>query len=443
VCVAIYVTIFNVTYYALVVPVFGAWGFGTWSDPIVYFWVSVLFCLVPACWMPIQFSRPSLLLFYVQYFLIYIPASFIVYTSVRPELSAHDGLRIVLAMFVGLSLIQAAYLVRVRSVSVLRITPDAFWICFTTIAGLMVVYLVIVFGRSFQLVSFQDVYTLRTAMSEAITATGSRFGLYAQSLLSAVAFPLLFAIGVVHRKRWVILPVAAGYVFLFGIGGAKSAALAIIYLPLTAILLSRPPRRIPNYFVLGLTLALSVGFLSKVLLPQQMHLTYTAVVHFRFFTVPPLTIPQYFEFFQEHPVTHLSHVTGFNWLIKYPYDLDIPYTIGMYFYNAPVGLNSAFWAGDGIAAFGLWGIPLLSMLCAFVFWVLDCVTAEFDPTFVGIALSFCTVFFGNVSLFTTLITGGLAGVMLLFLVAPRDNRGHIRLPGFLYLRPIVRKQASG
>src|SRR2546423_10831904 len=124
-------------------------------------------------------------------------------------------------------------------------------------------------------------------MSETITATGSRFGLYAQSLLSALVLPLLFATGMATRKPWVIVPIAAGYVFLFGIGGAKATALAIIYLPLAAILLSRSPRRICTYFVAGLTLALSLGYVSKALLPQQMHLAYTAIVHFRFFTVPP------------------------------------------------------------------------------------------------------------------------------------------------------------
>lgn len=443
VAVAIYIAMFNATYYALVVPVFGAWGFGAFSAPAIYFWVSVLLCLIPAFWMPVGFSRPSLMLFYIQYFLIFIPASFIAYTSVRPELPARDSLTIVLAMFAGLSLIQLAYLLPLRPIRAVRLTPEAFWLCFTTVAATMFVYLAFVLGGGFRIVSFQDVYGLRDEMAAAVSATGSRFGLYAQALLSALVLPLLFATGIASRKLWAILPVAAGYLFLFGIGGARSTALAIVYLPLAAVLLSRSPRRIPTYFVVGLTLALSLGYVSQAFLPPQVHLAYTAIVHFRFFTVPPLTLPQYFEFFQSHPVTHLSHVTGFNWLIDYPYDLDIPYTIGAYFYGGPVGLNSGFWAGDGITAFGIWGIPILSVVCAFVLWLLDSASAEFDPRFVGLALTFCTVFFGNVSLFTTLITGGLAILMLTFLVAPRDIRGHIRVPTFSYFLGIARKESSG
>lgn len=433
--VAVYIAIYNATYRTFVVPVFGAWGFGVPAVPAAYYWTSFILCLIPALWMPLKFSRPSLLFFYIQYFLIFIPASFIVYTSVRPELPHTDSLALVLAMFAGISVIQIAYLIPVRPIRSFRLTPEAFWLLFTTAASVMFIYLAVTLGRGFRIVGFQDVYDLRSTMGEAVSATGSRFGLYAQSLLSALVLPLLFATGMALKKRWIILPVAAGYIFLFGIGGAKSTALAIIYLPLASILLARSPRRIAIYFVTGLSLALLFGYASRALLPQQLHLAYIAIVHFRFFNVPPLNLPQYFEFFQTHPVTHMSHVTGFNWLLHYPYDLDIPYTLGTYYYGGPVGLNSGFWAGDGITAFGLWGIPLLSLLCALVLWLLDSASADFDPTFIGLSLTFCTVFFGNVSLFTTLITGGLAMVMVASLIAPRDVKGHIRVPRLSQLRP--------
>jgi O-antigen polymerase len=434
--VALYITVFNLTYKTLVVPVFGAWGFGSPPLPAFYFFSSVVLCLVPALWMPVRFSRPSLLLFYIQYFLIYIPASFIVYTSTRPELLQTDAFALVLAMFVGLSLMQAVYLIPVRPIRVVRLTPEAFWLIFAIGASVMFLYLLVKLGGTFRLVSFEDVYTLRSEMSETITATGSRFGLYAHSLLSALVLPLLFATGIASRRYWVILPVVLGYIFLFGVGGAKAAALAVIYLPLAALLLSRSPRRIPVYFVSGLSLALVLGYVSRAILPAQLHLMYTAVVHFRLFTVPPLTIPQYFDFFQTHPVTHLAQVTGLNWLLHNPYDADIPYTIGAYFYGGPVGLNSGLWAGDGLTGFGIWGIPLVSVICALIFWLVDSASAEFDPRFVGLALIFCTVFFGNVSLFTTLVTGGLALVMAAMLIAPRDVAGHIRVPRFAHLRSI-------
>jgi len=432
--VACYIAIFNLTYRDLLAPVFQFWGLPYHPLPALQFWTSTVLCVVPALWMPVQFSRPSLLLFYVQYFLIFIPASFIVYYSGRPELADRDAFMLVAAMFVGMSLIQTAYLVPARQIRAVRVSPEAFWIGFATASGLMLTYLAVTLGGSFRLVNFQDVYDVRAAMNEALTATGSRFGFYSQSLLSALVLPFLFATGMYLRRWWVVIPVTAGYLFLFGIGGAKAAAIAIVYLPAAYLLLSRPVDRIVMYVLAGLSVALLAGYVTEAFLPQKAHIAYLAVVHFRLLTVPPLTIPQYFDFFQFHPVTHLSHVTGFNLFLDYPYALDVPYTIGNHFYKVQVGLNSGFWAADGIAGFGIWGIPLLSVFCAFVFWLLDSVSAELDPTFVGLVLIFCTVFFGNVSLFTTLITGGLAMLMVTMVVAPRDAQGLIRLPTLSYLR---------
>lgn len=434
--VASYVLVFNLTYRDLVAPVFEFWGLGYRHPPGVYLLISAVLCLVPALWMPVRFSRPSLMLFYVQYFLIFIPASFIVYYSVRPELSEHDSLMLVLSMFIGISIIQFAYSIRVRRIYVGRLSPEAFWLVFVSMSGVMFAYLVVTVGANFRLANLVDIYEVRSAMSETIKATGTRFGAYAFSLLSALVLPLVFATAMYLRRWWAIIPVTAGYIFLFGIGGAKAAALAIVYLPFTYVLLSRPPRRIVFYFVCALMVLLLSGYLSRGLLPPKEHLSYIAVVHSRLFTIPPLTIPQYFDFFQTHPVTHLSHVTGINWLLPYPYELDLPYTVGTYYYHSPVGLNSGVWAGDGLAGFGLKGIPLMSVVCAVVFWLLDSASAEFDPRFIGLALTFCTAVFGNVSLFTTLITGGLALLILTALVAPRDEHGLIRLPSLSHFRTI-------
>jgi hypothetical protein len=188
------------------------------------------------------------------------------------------------------------------------------------------------------------------------------------------------------------------------------------------------------YFISALIVLLLSGYAAKAFLPAREYLSYIAVVHSRLFTIPPLTIPQYFDFFQTHPVTHLSHVTGINWLLQYPYELDLPYTVGTFYYHSPVGLNSGMWAGDGLAGFGLWGIPLMSVICAVVFLLLDCASADLDPRFVGLGLTFCTAVFGNVSLFTTLVTGGLGLLILTALVAPRGGNGLIRLPSLSHFR---------
>ena len=432
--VSCYVAIFHVSYRDLVAPTFAFFGLSYHPLAAQYFWTSVALCILPSCWMPIAFSRPSLLLFYVQYLIIFIPATFVVHYSIRPEIATTDAVRLVVLMFAGLSIIQLSYKIPVRAISIVRLTPGAFWSLFMAASGIMLAYLVVTLSGNFRLANFVDIYDVRFAMAEMLQATGSRFGYYAQSSLFSFFLPMLFAVGAYSRKYWIVAAVAATYVFLFGIGGAKAAILSLVYLPLVYGLMTQPRNRIPHLFVAGLCVVLLLGFATEALLDRQRNVEFLGVVHFRLFSVPAITVPQYFDFFQQHPVTHLAHVTGFNRLLTYPFEEDIPYTVGRFFYRNAIGMNSGTWAADGLAGFGSWGIIIMSFVVSAVFWVFDSVASSFRVEVVALAIAASALSFGSVSLFTTLITGGLASTIVALLVAPRDPSGMLALPMMLRFR---------
>jgi hypothetical protein len=141
----------------------------------------------------------------------------------------------------------------------------------------------------------------------------------------------------------------------------------------------------------------------------------------RTFSSPGIAIAQYYEFFSTHPLTLGSHITGLSWLVDYPYDYDIPQTLGYYYYGTLVTANANFWAQDGLASFGVIGLGLVSVIAAFVFWILDSVTRGLSMKFVIPALVGILVSFANVSLFTTLVTGGLGFFILICVFMPRDD----------------------
>ena len=151
---------------------------------------------------------------------------------------------------------------------------------------------------------------------------------------------------------------------------------------------------------------------------------YVAVVNFRTFSIPAHLIAQYYDFFGNNPLTYMSHVSGINMLIPYPYDMDIPRSIGMYYYEAPVGLNAGFWAGDGLAGFGPPGIIIMSVMCAVLFWVFDCIAKRYETRFVIIAATFIAVSFGNISLSTTIVSGGLGFLFIALFVLPSKGALH-------------------
>jgi hypothetical protein len=63
----------------------------------------------------------------------------------------------------------------------------------------------------------------------------------------------------------------------------------------------------------------------------------------------------------------------------------------------------------------------MSFICAGVFWALDSAAKRHDPRLAALVISFAAFNVANISIFTTLFSGGLALLMLcLYLVPPRD-----------------------
>ena len=82
--------------------------------------------------------------------------------------------------------------------------------------------------------------------------------------------------------------------------------------------------------------------------------------------------------------------------------------------------NANFFAMDGIAGFGLIGIPIMSALCGFIFWFIDSCARKYNLPFAAAALTMCMVSLTNAGLFTTLITGGLLAWIVLFIYMPQS-----------------------
>ena len=68
-----------------------------------------------------------------------------------------------------------------------------------------------------------------------------------------------------------------------------------------------------------------------------------------------------------------------------------------------------FWAYDGIAAWGLPGILVISVVCALVFWLLDSAAQRHDPRFAGLVTCYAAYNLANISLFTSLAIRWLVG----------------------------------
>jgi hypothetical protein len=140
----------------------------------------------------------------------------------------------------------------------------------------------------------------------------------------------------------------------------------------------------------------------------------------RTFAVNGLMTAWYYDFFQRNPQTHFSHVTGVNWVLRYPYANPLGIEVGSFYSgNITADANGHFWATDGLASFGLPGILLISVFCAFVFWVLDSVAEKHDPRLAALVISYAAYNLANIGIFTSLLSGGLGLLMLILYLMPR------------------------
>ena len=412
-----YICTFLFCYERWIVPRYESWGMGYRDVPLVYILTSFILCMVPACWLPCNLTRPSHFLLYIQYFIIFIPASFILYHSVRPELSPEDVFRLVLALFLGLTILQAGHDLPLFDIKRNGLPKGVFWIFFSSFALVLFIYLASVFGSHFQLADFQEIYDVRAMSDDIVEASESSFSGYSQMWLSGFVLPFLFSFGILGRRWPLVVISVGGYLYLLGIGGSKSTMLAPFYL-------------FGIYFLVkaggqNAAAKVSLFFSGLLLFPAALDIEdeagdvvdiintwYVAIVHARIFTIPQLTVGQYFDFFQNNALTHGSHITGVNLLVSFPYESDIPRTIGKYFYEAELTANANMWAQDGIASFGLIGILIVSTIAAAIFWLLDSVSGNHDPRFVTVALGNIALSFANLSLFTTIVSGGLLWLII-------------------------------
>ena len=413
-----YVATLNWTYATLVAPRYVDWGLSLDHPPMWHFIFCCVISVIPSLWLPVGLTRPSQILFLVQYFVLFIPTTFIAYYSIKPSLSIGEAVQLNLMMFAGLSVIQAAYLVPVVRVRTFKMSAPA--VSASLAAGflLLMCYLALAFREVFRLVGFEDIYEVRTAMAAAAARAGTRLGLYAQTWFAGFFLPLFFSMGAFARKRWLMLVAGAGYVFLFGVTGNRTAVAAVILLPLLYGWSVWRPRNAAAVFGLGVSALLAFGSVLATLPFPSVEKWYVATVNFRTFAVPQLALIQHYAFFETHPLTHMSHVTLVNAFVRYPYHTDVGSVIGEYYYGGTLQENTGMWAGDGLAGFGLPGILVMSGVCSLLFWIIDCVAEGFDVRFVVVALGFIAMSFANVSLFTTILSGGLALLLGTLAVIP-------------------------
>jgi O-antigen polymerase len=418
-----YVAVFEWMYKFYLYPNWDYAGFHYYTPPVGYLFLSWILSVTPCLWVPVELTRPSQLTYWVLYLTVFIPSMFIpLYAGLdTPE----EISLLMVTLYAGFAIMGSCYRLPLLRLQAVRISRRIFWQGFILIAGALAVWMMVVFWGHMQFLSFNDIYDLRYLQSDMSEGTLVNF---AFMLLTGAFNPFLMGCGLIYKRKWLFLAGVLGQLLVYSVGGTKGSILSIAFISGFYVLFGARRHPFALKLVFG-TLALVGGFCVSYVLAGyepaelQWHWVALSVVLTRTFGVNGLMTAWYYNFFQSNPHTFYSHIRGVNWFVHFPYERTAALEIGSVY----VGGNEAdptahFWAIDGIGALGLPGVLLISAFCALVFWALDSAAQKHDPRLAALVTSYAAYNIANISIFTSLYSGGLAILILaLYLMPPQPQ----------------------
>lgn len=412
-----FVGLFQLVYVTWLYPVFGYYGFDNSNPSTISLSVAWTLSALPGLWMPIKLTRPSQLIYWVLYLVVYVPSMFVpLYAGLE---SGSDVLRVMFALFFGLAILGLSYLCPLLPIRYQGLPRPIFKVAFASFSLALVAWVVAVFRGHLQFVSFSNVYDLRFAADDVMEGSSVH---YAVMWLAAVIGPFFMAFGLHYRRAFFVVFGVLSELLVYSAMAAKAALFSIVIVFLFHAILKRREDWFALKFTWGCAGVLFCLFLASSI-DSGVATWVLSLVLMRTFGNSGLMTAWYSDFFQRNPITHYAHVTGVNWILPYPYVNPLGIEVGSFYSGDPtLDANAHFWATDGLAAWGVLGILLISILGAVVFLVLDSTATKHNVRFTALLFSFSAINLANVSLFTTLLSGGLGLLMLVLFALQTDGR---------------------
>jgi hypothetical protein len=418
--VVVYIAFFQWMYIHWLSPVFGYYGFEFNPPSAAYLLLAWVLSLLPSLWMPIDLSRASQLAYWILYFTVLIPSMFVpVYAGISspPEVAG-----LMLTLFAGFSIVGIAHRLPLLNIQSAGLGRSRFWIGFGILAGFLALWVMVTFRKNLQLLSFLNIYDVRFAAETVME--GTRLN-YALMWLSGAVNPFLMGWGLYQKKTWMFIVGALGQLLVYSSLGTKGSIISVLFIPALYLILRGNLRLFGlkiTWSIVALFVLLCVLGVTEGKEPGPLMWVALFVVFMRTFGINGLLTAQYYDFFQSNPQTYYSHVTGVNWFLHYPYSNPMGIEVGS-FYSADPTLDSTahFWAMDGLAALGLIGVLLISVFCVLVFWILDSVARRHDPRLTALVISYAAYNLANISIFTSILSGGLGLLILILYLLPSEN----------------------
>ncbi len=268
-------------------------------------------------------------------------------------------------------------------------------------------YIAFIYRGSLKFSSYEDVYIQRSATA----ALGDDlFTAYIGAWLANVFIPVSATYGLFSKKYVYFFSSMLGSLIFYMATADKS----ILLFPLMIFAIYRflKNRNLSTAFsAIGLGL-IGVMIISLIFIRSL----FSALFWMRTLGNGGMLTNYYHKYFENHPKTYYSHINVINAISKdYPYgNNSLGQMVGREYWSYDMNANANFWATDGIASIGDWGIIVSSVILFFIFIVFNRIGSSYNKVFLLCILIPYTSILLNQSLFSSLVTGG-GFLILLFL----------------------------
>jgi hypothetical protein len=292
-----------------------------------------------------------------------------------------------------------------------NVIPFKIYLIFGVIIG---VFVLLFYSGRLSFVSFQDVYDLRSA-NHVIESSYPIIG-YMNFWTEDFFCPLFIAIGCYkHNNKYIILGFVLGLLIYMATGLKNAITTPFITMAVYYILKNEKMKSLEYFFPIVIT-----SFLIIYILNDKIGGVFLGGVSFLLFMrtigVSALFTPAYIDVFSRHPYTYYSHISVVNGLTNmYPFhNPSLGNAVWATYTGNPdaMNANANFMVTDGIAACGILGMIIITIVFYYLLAYLNKLSNNHDQTIVLTLLVGSISSLTNVSLFTTFITSGLLFCMI-------------------------------
>lgn len=279
------------------------------------------------------------------------------------------------------------------------------------------VAIILTYGGSMKLAGIDEVYEQRAA---ATSLGGAAIG-YTMGILGGAINPFMLAAGMRERKFLMIGMAVIGQILIYStLAGKVVLGSTLLVVAVYFVFHNDKVRFGRMYAGIVIVGALGPWIAASRTINGGLISNFGDLIYMRILALPGVLVGVYTEFFEQYPKTYMSHSIIGAPFSTYPYgDQSVGQVIGA-FVTPQIGAvnnyNANFIAADGIAGFGIWGVPIIFLFAGIFISIASKFVGQQQRAMCCATLTPFAASLADSSIFTAILTGGGgAAVLLLYL----------------------------